>query len=236
MIATGGKAVYGAEIGILMLAARFPRIPGDMGNARTWPFPVRYKVVRGASPDLVVRQGAPGLLDAFIKAGKELVADGCTGITTNCGFLSLYQAELAAALQVPVATSSLMQASLIQTLLPPEKRVGVLTIDAHSLTPDHLLAANVPPDTPVFGTQDGDEFTRVILENETELDVEKARADMIQAAISFQKLHSNLGAILLECTNMCPYAADVSAHTGLPVFSIYDFITWFGNSLLPKEF
>src|SRR5579864_8430647 len=105
-IAHGGKSVYGARLGILMLEARFPRIPGDMGNAATWPFPVLYRVVKGASPQRVVRERAAGLLDAFIAAARELVALGADGITTNCGFLSLYQRELAAALAVPVATSS----------------------------------------------------------------------------------------------------------------------------------
>ena len=66
MKATGGKAIYGAAVGILMLEARFPRILGDMGNALTWPFPVHYRIVRGASPDRVVRRGAEGTLDAFI--------------------------------------------------------------------------------------------------------------------------------------------------------------------------
>ena len=106
--AIGGRAVYGAHLGILMLEARFPRIPGDMGNAETWPFPVGYRVVRGASPDRVVRRRAAGLTDAFIAAGRELVADGVDGLTTNCGFLSLLQAELAEACGVPVATSALM--------------------------------------------------------------------------------------------------------------------------------
>ena len=73
---SGGKAVYGASVGILMLDARFPRIPGDMGNALTWPFPVHYKVVRGATPDLVVRQGAEGLSGIFVEAARGLVADG----------------------------------------------------------------------------------------------------------------------------------------------------------------
>ena len=54
----GGKALYGAPLGILMLEARFPRIPGDMGNGTTWPFPVLFRVVRGASPEKVVLQGA----------------------------------------------------------------------------------------------------------------------------------------------------------------------------------
>src|ERR1043165_1563272 len=94
--AHGGKAIYGAALGILMLEARFPRIPGDMGNAGTWPFPVLYRVVRGASPELVVRRRAEGLLERFLDAAQELVALGADGITTNCGFLSLFQAELAA--------------------------------------------------------------------------------------------------------------------------------------------
>ena len=91
----GGKSVYGAAVGILMLETRFPRIPGDMGNAATWDFPVLYRVVDGASPDRVVRRKAEGLLDAFVAAGREMVEDGADGITTNCGFLSLVQPELA---------------------------------------------------------------------------------------------------------------------------------------------
>ena len=236
MIAKGGKAVYGAEIGILMLEARFPRIPGDMGHAGSWPFPVRYKVVRGASPDLVVRQGAPGLLDAFIAAGQELVADGCDGITTNCGFLAVFQAELSAALEVPVATSSLMQAPMIQAILPPGRRVGVLTISAEALSARHLEQAGIAADTPVWGTDSGQEFSRAILGNELELDVAAARADMIEAATAFQTAHPDLGAILLECTNMVPYQRDVAEATGLPVFSIYEFICWFQNSLSPRRF
>src|SRR6266496_2745977 len=100
-IATGGKAICGAPLGILMLEARFPRIPGDMGNAQTWDFPVLYKVVAGASPDLVVRRGAAGTTDAFVLAAKELVALGARGITTNCGFLSILQRELAGQCGVP---------------------------------------------------------------------------------------------------------------------------------------
>ncbi|HEX3497782.1 MAG TPA: hypothetical protein VHT04_00515, partial [Stellaceae bacterium] len=107
-IAHGGKRLYGARLGILMLETRFPRIPGDMGNAATWPFPVLYKVVKGASPKRVVEDRASGLRDAFLAAAKELVGLGADGITTTCGFLSLYQRELAAHVGVPVATSSLM--------------------------------------------------------------------------------------------------------------------------------
>ena len=236
MKATGGKAIYGASVGILMLDARFPRIPGDMGNATTWPFPVHYKIVRGASPDLVVRQGAPGLLPHFIDAARELVADGVDGITTNCGFLSLMQAELQAAVPAPVATSSLMQVRMVNALLPRGRRAGVLTVSASTLTPRHLAAAHVPEDTPIGSTEGGCEFTRAILGNELELDVDAARTDNVDAARALVAAHSDLGAIVLECTNMVPYAADIRAATGLPVFSIESFVTWFQSGLAPRRF
>ena len=117
----GGKPIYGAAIGIMMLEAQFPRIPGDMGNATTWDFPVHYKLVRGATPDRVVRQGAEGLLDTFIAAAHELVAEGVDGITTNCGFLSLFQQQVSEAVPVPVVMSSLMQVETVNRILPAGK-------------------------------------------------------------------------------------------------------------------
>lgn len=236
MQATGGKAIYGAAVGILMLEARFPRIVGDMGNALSWPFPVHYKIVRGASPDRVVRRNAEGLLDDFIAAARELVADGVDGITTNCGFLSLFQAELADAVGVPVATSSLMQVAMVNRILPKDRRAGILTISSSTLTPLHLEKAGVPAGTPVGSTEGGRAFTRAILGNEMALDVEAARADNVEAAMALQANNPDLGAIVLECTNMVPYAADIRAATGLPVFSIASFVTWFQSGLAPRVF
>jgi len=236
MQATGGKAIYGAAVGILMLEARFPRIVGDMGNALSWPFPVHYKIVRGASPDRVVRRNAEGLLDDFIAAARELVADGVDGITTNCGFLSLFQEELADAVGVPVATSSLMQVAQVNRLLPKDRRAGILTISSSTLTPLHLEKAGVPAGTPVGSTEGGREFTRAILGNEMMLDVDAARADNVAAAKALQADNPDLGAIVLECTNMVPYAADIRAVTGLPVFSIASFVTWFQSGLSPRVF
>jgi Asp/Glu/hydantoin racemase len=235
-LAHGGKSVYGARLGILMLEARFPRIPGDMGNAETWPFPVLYRVVKGASPQRVVHERAAGLLDAFRDAARELVDTGADGITTNCGFLSLYQRELAAHVGVPVATSSLLQAPFIESLLPPGRRVGILTVSAASLSPDHLAAAGVREGTAVVGTEGGAEFTRVLLGNETVLDVAKAEADILAAGDALAATEPALGAVLLECTNMAPYAKALRDRLGVPVFDIYSFMTWFHAGLHPRDF
>lgn len=235
MKVTGGKAIYGASVGILMLDARFPRIPGDMGNALTWPFPVHYKIVRDASPDRVVRQGAAGLFGNFLKAARELIADGVDGITTNCGFLALFQDELSAALGVPVATSSLMQVPMVQQLLPRDKRVGILTISAETLSAEHLKKAGCAQDTPIGGTPADGEFSSAILNNLLSMDVELARQENIEAARQLVKAYPEIGAIVLECTNMVPYVGDIQQATGLPVFSIYSFITWFQAGLAPPK-
>ncbi len=236
-IVRGGKALYGAPLGILMLEARFPRIPGDMGNATTWPFPVLYRVVRGASPEKVVLQGARGLLPDFIDAARDLVQLGAEAITTNCGFLSLFQKELAAAVDVPVATSSLMQVRWVQATLPPGKRVGVVTISGSTLTPAHLESAGVPLDTPVTGTENGREFFRVIIRAEKDdMDVALAQQDIVDAGKELVAHHPDVGAIVLECANMPPYSAALRAEVGLPVYDVYSMINWFHAGLRPRVF
>ena len=232
----GGKNVYGASVGILMLETRFPRIHGDIANAMTWPFPVQYRVVTGATPENVVRNDPRALVDSFIAAGRELVQMGCDGITTNCGFLALIQDQVRDALGVPVATSSLMQVPMVQALLPSDKKVGVLTISKATLTPDHLAAAGAPRDTVVVGTDGGRAFTTGILDDHASLDFEACRLDILDAAAELVVLYKDIGAIVLECTNMVPYAADVRKLTGLPVYSIYSFVTWFQAGLLPRKF
>ena len=232
----GGKAVYGASVGILLLESRFPRIPGDGGHAGTWPFPVLYRVVPGATPDRVVRGGAEGVVEEFAAAARALAETGADGITTNCGFLVLHQDRLARASGVPVAASSLLQAPWVERLLPPGRRVGVLTVDAGSLTPRHLECAGARPDTPVEGTEGGAEFTRVLLGDEIDLDVERAREEVVAAARRLVERHRDVGAIVLECTNMPPYAADVSRAVGLPVYDFYSFVCWFQAGLRPRAF
>jgi Asp/Glu/hydantoin racemase len=236
-VARGGKSIYGAPLGILMLEARFPRILGDMGNGETWPFPVLFRVVRGASPEKVVLNGAKGLLEDFVAAARDLVDLGAEAITTNCGFLTLFQAELAAAVKVPVATSSLLQVPWVQAMLPPGRRVGVVTVSKGSLTPAHLDAAGVPRDIPVEGTEDGQEFFRVLIKAEkNDMDVALAEQDILDAGRRLVARHPDVGAIVLECTNMPPYAAALREEVGLPVYDIYSMITWFHAGLRPRRF
>jgi Asp/Glu/hydantoin racemase len=208
-----------------------------MGNGETWPFPVLFRVVRGATPEKVVLLGAKGLLPDFIAAAQELVHLGAEAITTNCGFLSLFQRELAEAVQVPVATSSLMQVPWVQATLPPGKRVGVITVSKQSLTPAHLDAAGVPRDIPCVGTESGREFFRVLIRaDHQDMDIDLATQDILDAGRALVAQHPDVGAIVLECTNMPPYAAALRDALGLPVYDVYSMITWFHAGIRPRRF
>ena len=138
--------------------------------------------------------------------------------------------------EVPVATSSLMQARTIQSMLPKNRRVGILTISATDLTPAHLQAAGVPEGTPVVGVEDGQELYRVIINDEPELDVARARQDLLEAAARLVAAHPETGAILLECANMSPYSHAIARETGRPVYDIVSFIEWFHAGLRPRDF
>lgn len=222
-------------IGILMLDSQFPRIYGDVGNPATWGFDVAIEVVPKATPQAVICRG-DDLLAPFIAAGQRLIKQGVSGITTTCGFLSIYQNELSKVLGVPVLTSSLMQVASVNATLAEGKCAAILTISASALTSEYLRAAKVPLNTPIGSTEGGFEFSRCILNNEPVLDIAMARKDNVSAAVALVKSNPNIGALVLECTNMVPYAADIAKATGLPTYSMYSLISWFQTSLAPPHF
>jgi hypothetical protein len=236
-VAHGGKTVYGAAVGILMLETAFPRILGDLGKAQTWPFPVLYKVVPGATGPRVThasrQEQSRDLLDAFLAAGDELVRAGADGLMTSCGFLSVYQQELATHCKVPVAASSLMQIPMVERTLPRGQQVGVITFDSSLLTPDHLVAVGARPDVPIVGLQDGREIWHVQWNEETELNVDAAREDVLDAGAKLMSLHPSTGAIVLECTNLHPYASALRARFGVPIFDVVSLGKWFQAGLQP---
>lgn len=199
-----------------MLETRFERVPGDIGHPASFDFPVRRAVVAGASPQRVVREGDAALLQPFVGAARELVAQGAAAIATSCGFLVRLQRDLQAALPVPVWTSSLLALPALQRTAP----VGVVTIDAAALGPDHLRAAGADPATPIEGVAPGCHLQRALLDGDVALDPAQAARDVAGAARRLVARRPDVHALVLECTNMPPYAGAVRAATGLPVHDI----------------
>jgi aspartate/glutamate racemase len=233
----GGKNTPKCPIGILMLRTQFPRIPGDIGNATTWDFPVLYKIVKKATPDHVVRREASGLLEPFVTGAQELEKEGVAAITTTCGFLALFQKEMASAVNIPVFTSSLMQVPLAYLMIKPSQKVGIVTVHSKSLTKRHLscVGADQVPNV-IYGTEGEEEFSRVILEDQMELNVDKSRDELVRVSKRMISEHPEVGAIVLECTNMPPYAAAIQRQINLPIFDIYTLVMMVYHAVVKKDF
>ena len=204
-------------LGILMLETRFPRPRGDIGHADTFAFATRRRVVTGASPALVVRGDDPALLSPFIAAARQLVAEGCVALTTSCGFLARWQRELQAAVPVPLWSSALLQLAEAQA---QGRRCGVITIEAASLGPAHFDAVGADPATPVEGITPGSALHRTLLQDLPTLDEADAQAQVLAAAQRLRARVPGIDALVLECTNLPPYAPALRAATGLTVLDV----------------
>ncbi len=220
----GGYTNYGQDIGILMMQTVFPRMLGDVGNARTFSVPVRYRIVRdinGAA--LSERNAEDGLLQPFIRAAQSLEAEGCKAITTSCSFLGGFQRALADAVHIPVFTSTLLLAPMIHTMLNRDLKIGILTECTNLMTEDYFNQAGwSAKDIPVCvsGMAPDSAFSQLIIGDNPEgnLDLlEECVADMTAAHM---KKYPDTGALLLECTNYAPFTRLIQEISGVPVFGI----------------
>jgi hypothetical protein len=209
-------------IGVLCLETAFTKIPGHIRNPATFDFPVVYRVVTGATPERVVSQADPALLMPFITAARELQADGVAAITSGCGFLVLFQRQLAAAVDIPVFASSLIQLPMVHRMLRPDQKVGLLVAKEEALTSAHLAAIGgeaVP--VCVAGMAGQPEFREVMLEGRrTELDVDRLRQEVLGQAGQLAAGQQELGAVVIECTDLVPFACDIQRVLNVPVFDV----------------
>ncbi|MET0605598.1 MAG: aspartate/glutamate racemase family protein [Beijerinckiaceae bacterium] len=225
-----------ATIGVLMLDTTFERFPGDIGHEATFDFPVMRRTVPAATAARITALDDASYLEPFAEAGLALARDGADAIATSCGFLALYQRELAARLPVPVATSSLLQGPMIERTLPKGRRVGVLTFSSRTLDARHLAAAGCAPDTPLAGLPEGGDFQRAILGELESNGFDRRESEAVTTARSLTANHPDVGAILLECTNLVPHAQAIARATRLPVFDVVTLLNWLEAGLRPRSF
>lgn len=218
----GGQNICGASIGVICLESYFPKPPGHIKNPSSLPFPVLYEIVTGVTVPKLLNEPSDALLRPFIDAARHLESEGVRAITGSCGFLALYQRELAEAVSVPVFASSLIQVPLAFQMTGARHPVGVITASAQALTEAHFEgvgAGHVP--VRVFGLENTSEFAEVILRNErTDMDLARVEREVVEAARQLKKDAPDIRSIVLECTDLPPYAASLQSEVKLPVFDI----------------
>ncbi|MBW2308943.1 MAG: aspartate/glutamate racemase family protein [Deltaproteobacteria bacterium] len=229
---------YGESIGILTLNARYPCIPGNVANASTFPFPVRYRVVKEASIDRLLKKKDKSLLQPFIDAALELQEEGVKAITGACGFMALFQREVSDAVSIPVFLSSLLQIPFIYRTLKRGQKIGVITADSTALTAEHFVSVGVDEGIPLVikGMEDQREFREAVLEEKGTLDSGLIEKEVIGVARSLLRENPETGAILLECSDLPPYAMAIQRESGLPIFDFVTMIQYVHSAVVRYRF
>ena len=233
-IYNGGQNICGVSIGVLCLDSKFPKPPGHIKNPSGLDFTVLYETVEGATVKKLLSNPTPDFIKPFILAAKRLEAEGVRAITGSCGFLALYQKELADAVSIPVFASSLIQVPLVYQLTGASAPVGILTASKNSLTQKHFEAVgagHIP--VAVQGMEDYPEFTEVIIEaRRNSMDIARVESEVLASAQALYKSNPKIRAIVLECTDMPPYAHRLQAELGLPIFDLTTLATMIHSTVV----
>lgn len=227
---------YGVEWGVVMLDFASPFVPGDMGNASTYDAPALFRAVPGLTVAEILADDDGRFEAAVVEAARWLVAQGSAALTSNCGFMLRYQRAVAAAVPgTPVALSSLLQLPGLVAALPPEASVGIVTASAEVLDTDFVERGfpGVGGRVAVVGLQDAPAFRRTMFDGDDELDADAIRGEVVDAVAALLDERPDVGALLLECAALPPYAAAVQERW--PLLPVYDFTTLTAHLALARH-
>jgi Asp/Glu/hydantoin racemase len=175
----------------------------------------------------------------IVDASRALEAQGVRAIVGGCGFLARYQDDIAEAVNIPVVTSSLVQVPMVQTLIGPHRRVGIITAHGGILAEDAFGGwgwAVSGASVVIEGLEDSTYFSGTVRGEMPSVDVERLEGEIVQAAKRLCDTHDDVGGIVFECTNLGPFARSVQVATGLPVFDVITLGTMVGRAVLRERF
>jgi len=235
-----GQLGYGISIGVLMLDCHIPFVPGDVGNASTYGFPVLFQEVLGATGDAIIVRQDPAVTPHFVEAARHLAAQGVRAITGDCAYMGAYQEAVSEAVEIPVFLSSLLQVPMVAAMLGRDRKLAVLVANGCTVS-DRLLGAvgitEALRKRVVFrGLEDKEHFRSVILDERGELDFARMEAEIVEAATQIVTDDPSVGAFLLECSDLPPYSHAIHLATGRPVFDWIGFINYVHHAVVPSAY
>lgn len=201
---------------------------GNSTNLNSYPFPVKLVEVKGAGVETVITNPSKKLLADMIQLSRKLAEEeGIEAITASCGFNAIFQEEMAAALDVPVFLSSLLQVPFVQAIVGKNKAVGVVTAKKDSLTKEHLRQCGIGEDvnTVIIGLEHNPEWNKLFDGSNAEADMAVVEKEIVGTVKSEVEKHPEIGAIVLECTDLPPFAQTLRRELHLPVFDFNSMIS-----------
>lgn len=233
-IISGGLSSYGHIAGILMSDSLIPRITGDPGHAGTFSFPVLHEVLTGFPFEDLVDINKDHL-DILIHHSKQLEKRGVRLVAADCGLFGPFQEDIKPHLSIPFIGTALDLVPLLQRFLPKVKKVGILTGHTGLLKPGHFQASGIDPATvAVSGMENSEEFEKVVINRSLCLDVQNMRQGVVDAALTLKA--DDLGAVVLECTNLISFRSDIQKALRVPVFDLVSLIEFYVSGFRLNDF
>ncbi len=230
----GKQATAGHSIGIVCIPGVSALLPGNMQNASTFSFPVEYKVVRGVTFDQIAC-GAPEAAEPIVAAARELVAGGARAVVGACGSLGHYQRVVADAVPRPVFMSIMTQVPFILQAMGMRQKLAILFATKRAFTPLLREQCGIPESDRIIsidlmGCPEFDSFVSpgALCDGDALL---KEVFSRVEAHID-----NTVGALLLQCSDLPPFAADLQQHFGLPVFDMSGLVEWLHSSVVRRPF
>lgn len=232
-----GQVSYGEAMGILLIENFVPYIPGDVANATTYNYPVRFQRIEGVTHRHLFAHDI-SVKEKVFEAGRLLLREGVRAITGDCGFLALFQEEMKEVLGVPVFLSSLLQLCFIEKIIPKDSKIGIITANSVSLTDPVLDAVGAPKRSKLIikGLENKLNFRKSVFDEVGYLDTVKIQREVLDVASEIISESSDVKAILLECSLLPPYASEVSNVTDMPVFDYISMIDYVYSTLVKKRY
>jgi hypothetical protein len=127
---------------------------------------------------------------------------------------------------------------MVHRMIRSDQTVGLLVAKKQSLTRRHLKAIggeSIP--VCIAGMAEQPEFREVMLEaRRAELDTDRLGCEVFTVVDQLAQDNPNMGALVIECTDLVPYAHAIQARIGVPVFDIVTLTEMVYRSLTRQPF
>ncbi len=236
---------YGMGLGIIILDEPYPGFPGDSRNASAYPFPIQYEIAEGLDgKELLFQSDKSTYLQPIQTAAQKLEKIGCRAIVGECGYFAYFQKEIANSVNVPVFMSSLLQVPLAQQVIRSDQVVGILVFSKAVLTPVHLQAVGIQPDSNyvIDGIMESGccpEITNLYMSPDPfarGADYDTIERELVDFAIDFARRYPQMGALLLECSGTQPFARSIQQAVNLPVFSLGTLLDYAYSVIVHRDY
>lgn len=216
----GNQIFCGYDIGVLVMKSWVPKPPGHISCAQNYDFPVYYYPVDKTDNE-TVHNGSKKIVPYLVEAVKELKEMGCRAIVSSCGYFGHFQDMIAGQVDLPVYLSAMCMAPFIFRMMAPDKKLAVICYNKEKLTESLFescgIGKNLRDRCVVYDIIGEPELGKIITDC-GHYNITKARSEAVEVALKALRKNPDIGAFLLECTDLPPHSYAIQEATNMPVF------------------